>query len=214
MLPRGIKDATAGLDCGTRSHVCRYADKGRNRVSNLTIITVNDKQHAVSAKPDTPLLYVLRNELGLMAAKFGCGLAQCGVCSVLMDMREIRACVTPVSSAQGKSIITLEGLPALWSKTNGSRSGKSTPLRLHPIQQAWIDLQVPQCGYCQSGMMIQARKPAARERKSDQSADPRGARWPYLPVRHAHAGDGSGREGRPRHAQEGVGSCLMRGTLG
>jgi isoquinoline 1-oxidoreductase alpha subunit len=122
-------------------------------VSNLTIITVNDKQHAVSAEPDTPLLYVLRNELGLMAAKFGCGLAQCGVCSVLIDMREIRACVTAVSSAQGKSIITLEGLPALWSKTNGSRSGKST---LHPIQQAWIDLQVPQCGYCQSGMMIQA----------------------------------------------------------
>ena len=124
-------------------------------MSNLTI-TVNDKQHAVSADPDTPLLYVLRNELGLTAAKFGCGLAQCGVCSVLMDMREIRACMTPVSAAQGKSIVTLEGLPALWSKTNGSESGKSTPLPLHPIQQAWIDLQVPQCGYCQSGMMIKA----------------------------------------------------------
>ena len=124
-------------------------------MSNLTI-TVNDKQHAVGAAPDTPLLYVLRNELGLTAAKFGCGLAQCGVCSVLMDMREIRACVTPVSGALGKSIITLEGLPALWSKTNGSESGKRAPLPLHPIQQAWIDLQVPQCGYCQSGMMIQA----------------------------------------------------------
>jgi aerobic-type carbon monoxide dehydrogenase small subunit (CoxS/CutS family) len=115
-------------------------------VGNLTI-TVNDEQHAVSADPDTPLLYVLRNELGLMAAKFGCGLAQCGVCSVLMDMREIRACVTPVSTAEGKSIITLEGLPALWSKANGSESRQSTPLPLHPIQQA--------C-YCQSGMMIQA----------------------------------------------------------
>jgi len=124
-------------------------------VSDLTI-TVNDKQHAVAAPPDTPLLYVLRNELGLTAAKFGCGLAQCGVCSVLMDLREIRACVTPVSAAQGKSIVTLEGLPALWSKTNGSESGKSTPMPLHPIQRAWIDLQVPQCGYCQSGMMIQA----------------------------------------------------------
>jgi isoquinoline 1-oxidoreductase subunit alpha len=124
-------------------------------VGNLTI-TVNDEQHAVSADLDAPLLYVLRNELGLMAAKFGCGLAQCGVCSVLMDMREIRACVTPVSTAEGKSIITLEGLPALWSKTNGSESRQSTPLPLHPIQQAWIDLQVPQCGYCQSGMMIQA----------------------------------------------------------
>ena len=103
-----------------------------------------------------PPLYVLRNELGLMAAKFGCGLAQCGVCSVLMDMREIRACVTPVSTVQGKSIITLEGLPALWSRANGSESRKSTAPALHPIQQAWIDLQVPQCGYCQSGMMIQA----------------------------------------------------------
>ena len=121
-------------------------------MSNLAI-TVNDKQHAVAADPDTPLLYVLRNELGLMATKFGCGLAQCGVCSV---MREIRACVTPVSTAQGKSIVTLEGLPALWSKTNGSESAKGTPPPLHPIQQAWIDLQVPQCGYCQSGMMIQA----------------------------------------------------------
>jgi aerobic-type carbon monoxide dehydrogenase small subunit (CoxS/CutS family) len=109
-------------------------------VSNLTI-TVNDKQHAVSADPDTPL-----------STKFGCGLGQCGVCSVLMNMREIRACVTPVSSAQGKTVVTLEGLPALWSKT----SGKSTPPPLHPIQQAWIDLQVPQCGYCQSGMMIEA----------------------------------------------------------
>jgi aerobic-type carbon monoxide dehydrogenase small subunit (CoxS/CutS family) len=69
-------------------------------------------------------------------------------------MREIRACVTPVSTAQGKSIVTLEGLPELWSKT--SPSGKSTPPPLHPIQQAWIDLQVPQCGYCQSGMMIEA----------------------------------------------------------
>ena len=123
---------------------------------SILTITVNDKQHAVVAAPDTPLLYVLRNELGLTAAKFGCGLAQCGVCSVLMDMGEIRACVTPVSSAQGKSIITLEGLPALWSKTNGSEYGKRAPLPLHPIQQAWIDLQVPQCGYCQSGMMIQA----------------------------------------------------------
>jgi isoquinoline 1-oxidoreductase subunit alpha len=142
-------------DFWDRSQACRHADKGRNRVGNLTI-TVNDEQHAVSADLDTPLLYVLRNELGLMAAKFGCGLAQCGVCSVLMDMREIRACVTPVSTAEGKSIITLEGLPALWSKTNGSESRRSTPLPLHPIQQAWIDLQVPQCGYCQSGMMIQA----------------------------------------------------------
>ena len=70
-------------------------------MSDLTI-TVNDKEHAVAAAPDTPLLYVLRNELGLTAAKFGCGLAQCGVCSVLMDMREVRACITPVSSGQGK----------------------------------------------------------------------------------------------------------------
>lgn len=125
-------------------------------MGNLTII-VNETPHTVTSEPQTSLLYVLRDELGLKATKFGCGLAQCGVCSVLLDMEEIRACVTPVSMAEGKSITTLEGLPALWARKNaGNGKQKSDSVNFHPVQQVWIDLQVPQCGYCQSGMMIQA----------------------------------------------------------
>jgi aerobic-type carbon monoxide dehydrogenase small subunit (CoxS/CutS family) len=117
-------------------------------------INVNGEERAIHADPDTPLLYVLRNELGLHATKFGCGLAQCGVCSVLLDGREIRSCVTPVSVAVGHRITTVEGLSAAWAGDKTPAEGASAPL--HPVQQAWIDKQVPQCGYCQSGMMIQA----------------------------------------------------------
>ncbi|GAA4338522.1 (2Fe-2S)-binding protein [Pigmentiphaga soli] len=117
-------------------------------------INVNGQERLVQAGPDTPLLYVLRNELGLHATKFGCGLAQCGVCSVLMDGREIRSCVTPVSVAAGHRITTVEGLGAAWAGGGAPAAGGAPPL--HPVQQAWIDMQVPQCGYCQSGMMIQA----------------------------------------------------------
>jgi aerobic-type carbon monoxide dehydrogenase small subunit (CoxS/CutS family) len=116
-------------------------------------INVNGLAHAVDASLDTPLLYVLRNELRLHGPRFGCGLAQCGACSVLLDGKEIRACVTPVAAVAGRKVTTLEGLPALWAK----QAGLSGVIEaLHPIQQAWIDQQVPQCGYCQSGMMIQA----------------------------------------------------------
>jgi|SRR5579872_1543859 len=110
-------------------------------------IEVNGKVHTVSSTADTPLLYVLRDELSLHGPKFGCGLSQCGACAVLLNGRQIRACVTPVAGVVGKKITTLEGLHSL-SKL--SKDG------LHPIQQAWIEEQVPQCGYCQSGMMIQA----------------------------------------------------------
>jgi aerobic-type carbon monoxide dehydrogenase small subunit (CoxS/CutS family) len=116
-------------------------------------IRVNGLVHNVSATLDTPLLYVLRNELHLHGPRFGCGLAQCGACSVLLDGKEIRSCVTPVAAVAGKSITTLEGLPALWARERGATA--TTPV-LHPIQQAWIDVGVPQCGYCQNGMMIQA----------------------------------------------------------
>src|SRR5581483_6700426 len=109
--------------------------------------------HGVSASLDTPLLYVLHNELHLHGPRFGCGLAQCGACSVLLDGKEIRSCVTPVAAVSGKAVTTLEGLPALYAKERGT-SG-AAPV-LHPLQQAWIDVQVPQCGYCQNGMMIQA----------------------------------------------------------
>ena len=116
-------------------------------------IKVNGLTHSVSASLDTPLLYVLHNELHLHGPRFGCGLAQCGACSVLLDGKEIRSCVTPVAAVSGKSITTLEGLPALWAAARGTTG---TAPALHPLQQAWIDLQVPQCGYCQNGMMIQA----------------------------------------------------------
>jgi aerobic-type carbon monoxide dehydrogenase small subunit (CoxS/CutS family) len=116
-------------------------------------LKVNGLVHAVSASLDSPLLYVLHNELHLHGPRFGCGLAQCGACSVLLDGKEIRSCVTPVAAVSGKSVTTLEGLPALWAKQRGTAAAAPA---LHPVQQAWIDLKVPQCGYCQNGMIIQA----------------------------------------------------------
>jgi isoquinoline 1-oxidoreductase alpha subunit len=116
-------------------------------------IKVNGLVHSVTASLDTPLLYVLHNELHLHGPRFGCGLAQCGACSVLLDGKEIRSCVTPVAAVSGKGITTLEGLPALWAKERGTTAVGTT--NLHPVQQAWIDEQVPQCGYCQNGMVIQ-----------------------------------------------------------
>jgi len=116
-------------------------------------IEVDGVSREIHSSHDTPLLYVLRDELRLNVPRFGCGLAQCGACSVLLDGKEIRSCVTAVSAANGKQVTTLEGLPAQWAKWLGRKLHKG---ELHPIQQAWIDEQVPQCGYCQSGMMIQA----------------------------------------------------------
>jgi len=116
-------------------------------------ITVNGLRHRVTASIDTPLLYVLHNELHLHGPRFGCGLAQCGSCSVLLDGKEIRSCVTPVGAVGAKKVVTLEGLPALWARQRGATSPTT---QLHPLQRAWIELQVPQCGYCQNGMLIQA----------------------------------------------------------
>src|ERR1700687_4713206 len=116
-------------------------------------LSVNGAQHVVSASPDTPLLFVLRNDLKLTGPRLGCGMAQCGACAVLLDGEEARACVTPVSDAVGKQVTTIEGLPAVWAAEKGL-SAADAANTLHPIQQAWIDEQVPQCGYCQSGMMI------------------------------------------------------------
>jgi aerobic-type carbon monoxide dehydrogenase small subunit (CoxS/CutS family) len=116
-------------------------------------IKVNGLVHNVTASLDTPLLYVLKNDLHLHGPRFGCGLAQCGACSVLLDGKEIRSCVTPVAAVTGKNITSLEGLPALWSKERGTTA--ATP-QLHPLQQAWIEVQAGECGYCQNGMLIQA----------------------------------------------------------
>lgn len=116
----------------------------------MRVIKVNGQDREVTASDDTPLLYVLRGELNVMTPKFGCGMAQCGACSVLLGDEEIRACVTPISALDGKEVTTVEGLPARWEKRSGTR-GK---VALHPVQEAWIEEQVPQCGICQFGMMI------------------------------------------------------------
>lgn len=116
----------------------------------MLTIRVNGREREVKSSPDTPLLYVLRNELGVMTPKFGCGLAQCGACSVLLGDEEIRSCVTPVSALEGKEVTTVDGLPARWARKHPAASADA----LHPVQEAWVEAQVPQCGFCQFGMMI------------------------------------------------------------
>jgi isoquinoline 1-oxidoreductase alpha subunit len=103
-------------------------------------LTVNGQSHTVDADPDTPLLWVLRDHIGLTGTKYGCGIAQCGACTVHMDGMAVRSCSVPVSLADGKQITTIEGLAQ-----NGT---------LHKVQKAWIEHDVPQCGYCQSGMIM------------------------------------------------------------
>jgi isoquinoline 1-oxidoreductase alpha subunit len=105
-------------------------------------LTINGKSHNIDVEPDTPLLWVIREQVGLTGAKYGCGVAQCGACTVHIDGAQVRSCVMPASAAVGKSITTIEGL---------ATGGKLTKL-----QQAWIEHDVPQCGYCQSGMIMAA----------------------------------------------------------
>jgi len=121
----------------------------------MVTIVVNGVRREVQAPTDTPILYVLRNDLELSGPQFGCGLAQCGACSVLLDGKEIRSCTTPLSAAAGKEITTLEGLPARWAKQRGL-SAADAEKTLHPVQEAWIEEQTPLCGFCQNGMMIKA----------------------------------------------------------
>jgi isoquinoline 1-oxidoreductase subunit alpha len=108
-------------------------------------ITINNKAASVEVDPDMPLLWVIRDEIKLKGTKFGCGKALCGACSVHVDGAVVRSCSFPASMAEGKKITTIEGL-----------SGDAA--HLHPIQQAWLDMEVPQCGYCQSGFMMAAAK--------------------------------------------------------
>ena len=103
-------------------------------------ITVNDRLHDVDVDPDTPLLWVLRDTLGMGGTKYGCGIAQCGACTVHLDGVATRSCALPVGAVEGKAITTIEGLAP-----NGL---------LHRVQRAWVDHDVPQCGYCQSGMIM------------------------------------------------------------
>jgi isoquinoline 1-oxidoreductase subunit alpha len=105
-------------------------------------ITVNRKSHDIDVDPNTPLLWVLREQVGLTGTKYGCGIAQCGACTVHIDGAAVRSCSLPVSETEGKQITTIEGLAQ-----NGV---------LHPVQKAWLEHDVPQCGYCQTGMIMAA----------------------------------------------------------
>jgi aerobic-type carbon monoxide dehydrogenase small subunit (CoxS/CutS family) len=111
-------------------------------MANFTL-RVNGRTHTVDVDPATPLLYVLRNDLDLHGPRFGCGLGQCGACTVLIKGEAVRSCIRPISAVAGAEVTTLEGLAA------GGR--------LHPLQQAWIDEQVPQCGFCQNGQIMTAK---------------------------------------------------------
>lgn len=128
-------------------------------------IRVNEQVRTVAATPDTPLLYVLSNELNLQGPRFGCGLAQCGSCSVLVNGVETRSCVTPVSAVQGKSITTLEGLPAWYTVQNKLAKAAA----LHPVQQAMIDEQAVQCGYCFNGMIVKAAELLSKNPRPDEA---------------------------------------------
>ena len=113
-------------------------------------LQVNGTMRAITAAPDTPLLYVLTDELALQGPRFGCGLGQCGCCSVLADGVEIRSCITPTSRVAGKSLTTLEGLPAYYAL----KMKLARPPELHPLQEALIGEQAVQCGYCYNGQII------------------------------------------------------------
>lgn len=104
-------------------------------------ITVNGQQHQVDVAPDTPILWVLRDQLGLVGTKYGCGIAQCGACTVHLDGTAVRSCTLPISAVDGRAITTIEGL---------SEEGD------HPVQEAWLEHDVPQCGYCQAGQIMTA----------------------------------------------------------
>jgi isoquinoline 1-oxidoreductase alpha subunit len=118
-----------------------------------TTLDVNGKPLTVTASPDTPLLWVLRDELGLTGTKYGCGVAQCGACTVLADGQAVRSCQLPVSAVGAAKITTIEGLGGA-----------------HPLQKAWVELDVPQCGYCQSGQIMGAAALLAQTPKPDDAA--------------------------------------------
>ncbi len=120
----------------------------------MVALTVNGVEHSFDGDPDTPLLWYVRDELGLMGTKYGCGTGLCGACTVHVDGEAVRGCLATVAEAEGKSVLTIEGL---------SEDGN------HPVQQAWRDLNVPQCGFCQSGQIMQASALlAANPNPSDQ----------------------------------------------
>jgi len=134
-------------------------------VADQLKIRVNERLIEISSAPETPLLYVLSDELHLQGPRFGCGLAQCGSCSVLVNGVEVRSCVTPVAAVVGKSVTTLEGLPAWYAF---QRKLEQAPA-LHPVQEAIIDEQAVQCGYCFNGMIITAAALLAKNQRPTEA---------------------------------------------
>lgn len=114
----------------------------------MATLQVNGVEYTLDIEPEMPLLWALRDELGLTGTKFGCGIASCGACTVQVDGNAIRSCVTPVAAVEGRQITTIEGLAQALGNTNPNAPD------LTAVQQAWVDHQVPQCGYCQSGMIM------------------------------------------------------------
>ena len=123
-------------------------------MSNIAL-KVNGRSHTLDVEPSTPLLYVLRNDLGLQGPRFGCGLGQCGACTVHIDGEAVRSCITPLSAVDAKqNVVTLEGL--------------GSPEKLHPVQKAFIDEQAAQCGYCINGMIMQSAAFLAKNKKPSE----------------------------------------------
>jgi isoquinoline 1-oxidoreductase subunit alpha len=120
----------------------------------MVAFNVNGARKEVEVGPDTPLLWVLREHLGMTGTKFGCGVAACGACTVHIDGRPVRSCITPVSLVEGRAVTTIEGL---------------SPDGSHPLQKAWIAEQVPQCGYCQSGQIMQAAELLAHNKNPSRA---------------------------------------------
>jgi isoquinoline 1-oxidoreductase subunit alpha len=130
----------------------------RTGEAELVRLTVNGRPRELDLEPEMPLLWVLRDELHIMGPKYGCGIGECGACTVHMDGEPVRACSVPLAAAAGRRIVTIEGL---------AQGG-----RLHPVQQAWIEHQVPQCGYCQGGQIMAAvALLASNPHPSDQDID-------------------------------------------
>jgi isoquinoline 1-oxidoreductase alpha subunit len=155
--PGGVRAQNKPYTSRTFPHSSRGTPPEQERF--MPTLRVNGKQIDVNVEPEMPLLWVLRDELGLTGTKYACGIAACGACTVLVDGQPVRSCVMPVSAVEGKAVTTIEGL---------SKDGN------HPVQKAWVQLQVPQCGYCQSGMILAAAALLA-ENKTPTDADIEGA---------------------------------------
>ena len=168
-------------------------------------ITVNGTRREVDAPADTPLLYVLRNDLEIGSPQFGCGLSQCGACSVLVDGKEVRSCVLPVRSVADKQVTTIEGLPARWASQKGLPAADAAQT-LHPVQQAWIDEQVPHVRLLPERHDDQghrtARSDALPDGRPDQDGVHERAVAAPVPLRHL-LGDRRGRAARGHAHGEG-----------